>query len=68
MKISLLFIILLDFVFSVVEIEGPNELIKYFKSKTNKDKISASYGYFGRIPYGYIIVFSKFNLVRKVIL
>jgi hypothetical protein len=57
MKISLFILFLIEFVVSVVEIQSPSELIKYFKDATNKETISASYAHFGRIPYGYHIVF-----------
>ena len=64
MKISLFLLFLLEFVVSVVEIQGPPELIKYFKDATNKDTISASYAHFGRIPYGYQIVI-KINFSQE---
>jgi hypothetical protein len=60
MKIFLFIIVaIFNIVHSVVEIEGPSELIKYFKEKTKKDKITSSYAHFGRIPYGHQIVISK---------
>jgi glutaredoxin 2 len=58
MKIFLFILSLLKFVVSVVEIQAPSELMKYFKDSTKKDSIPASYAHFGRIPYGYQIVFT----------
>ena len=47
---------LFHYVFSVVVIEGPQELVNLFRKKTGRDNITASYANFGRIPYGYQIV------------
>ena len=55
--IVILVAILIDLFKSIVVIEGPQELMKYFNSKTGKDNITANYANFGRIPYGFQIVF-----------